>query len=589
MYYPPEIVDQVIEANNIVDVIGQYVKLTKKGSTYFGLCPFHNEKTPSFSVTDNGSKQMYYCFGCHKGGSVLTFLMKYENYSYIEAVEYLAKRAGIVLPQPDFRNNKKFAAEAKQKEDIIAANTLASRYFTDLLHSERGAVGLQYFIKRGLTEETIEKFSLGFADKYTDDLYNYLKTQEITDRVIADAHLATIKETKVYDFFFNRVMFPIMDERNRIVGFGGRVLGDGEPKYLNTPDTVCFKKSNLVYGMNHARSSREEFFILCEGNMDVISLHQAGFTNAVASLGTSLTAGHARVLAKYKKKVYLSYDGDGAGMQAALRAIPILKNAGLSVKVVDLTPYKDPDELIKAAGAEEYRYRLKKALNSLFFEVFMFRRAHDMNDPEEVTRFQNETAERLARIDDEFERENYCQAVSKLFHIPLDILKRKVKQMVLTTDQVEHPAAVTVDRRRNPDENSALDKCQSMVLSYLVRTPSFYDRIKDIISAEDFDLEPYDEMAETFFSQLSDGDVNIVSILNLFEDAEMQEAVTEKLSFGFETMTEEEVERAVTESVIRIRQNSIEKSLKETQDADKMLKLFIEKQDLNKLKLFGGY
>ena len=251
MFYPQEVVDQVIEANNIVDVIGSYVKLTKKGSTYFGLCPFHNEKTPSFSVTDNGAKQMYYCFGCHKGGSVLTFLMKYENISYTEALQVLADRAGIILPKPDY--SKEQEAQARKRDAVLEVNKEAAKYFYHLLKSDRGKMALAYLTNRGLTEDTIRNFGLGYSDKYRDDLYQYMKSKGFADDVLKESGLFSIKETDTHDYFWNRVMFPIMDVRNKVIAFGGRVMGDGEPKYLNSPETICFNKRKTLYGLHVAK------------------------------------------------------------------------------------------------------------------------------------------------------------------------------------------------------------------------------------------------------------------------------------------------------------------------------------------------
>ena len=365
MYYNQDVVERVLDANNIVDVVSEHVNLTKKGSTYFGLCPFHNEKTPSFSVTDKNGRQMYYCYGCHSGGSALTFLMKYDNISYTEAVQTLAARAGISLPKPEY--NKIEAEKQKLKNQVYEINKEAAIYYYKLLKSERGKTGLSYLTNRGLSPETIKSYGLGYSDKYRDDLYKYIKSKGYTDEVLKQTGLFVIKENDIHDWFWNRVMYPIMDARGRVIAFGGRVMGDAEPKYLNSPETVIFEKSKNLYGLNVAKKHKDGDFILCEGYMDVIALHQAGFTNAVATLGTALTESHTWLLKRYTPRVFLSYDSDGAGRKAALRAIPMLKNAGLSVKVINLSPFKDPDELIKNMGAEEYRNIIKNASNSLFF------------------------------------------------------------------------------------------------------------------------------------------------------------------------------------------------------------------------------
>ena len=300
MYYSDEIIEEVRSRNDIVDVISSYVKLQKKGSSYFGLCPFHNEKSPSFSVSRG--KQMYYCFGCGAGGNVFTFLMEYENYTFQEALKYLADKAGVELPQTEY------SAQAKERADLKAIlleiNKIAAQYFYVQLKSSKGEAGLSYLKRRELSDDTIKAFGLGYSNKYSDDLYRYLKERGYKDEMIAKAGLISIDERHgAHDKFWNRVMFPIMDVNSRVIGFGGRVMGDAKPKYLNSPETLIFDKSRNLYGLNRARSTRKPYFLLCEGYMDVISLHQAGFTNAVATLGTALTPGHASLIKRYVKEV----------------------------------------------------------------------------------------------------------------------------------------------------------------------------------------------------------------------------------------------------------------------------------------------
>ena len=308
-YYSDELIEEVRSRNDIVDVVGGYVKLQKRGSTYFGLCPFHNEKTGSFSVTP--SKQMYYCFGCGAGGNVFTFLMQYENFTFSEALQSLAERVGIDLPQQEMSEAQK--READRRTQLLEINKEAAKYFYRLLRSPRGENAYNYFKKRELSDETMKKFGLGYSDQYSNDLYRYLKSKGYSDDLLKDSGLISVNEAQgAHDKFWNRAMFPIMDIHNRVIAFGGRVMGDGEPKYLNSPETKIFDKSRNLYGLNIARTSRKEQILLGEGYMDVIALHQAGFDNAVASLGTSLTSGHANLLKRYTKEVYLTYDSDGA-------------------------------------------------------------------------------------------------------------------------------------------------------------------------------------------------------------------------------------------------------------------------------------
>ena len=348
MYYPDEKVEEVLRANNIVDVVGSYVHLQKKGANYFGLCPFHNEKSPSFSVSE--PKQMFYCFGCGAGGNAATFLMKYENYSFQEALQTLADRAGIKLPEVNY------SEEARKREEkrklLLAVNKEAAVYYYRLLRSEKGRKGLRYLAERKLDRVTMRDFGLGYADGSGSDLTAHLKSCGYSDDVILEAGVAAFDEKRgMHDKFWNRVIFPIMDVRGQVIGFGGRVMGDAKPKYLNSPETEVFDKSRNLYGLNISRRSKAPYKILCEGYMDVISMHQAGFHEAVASLGTSFTEGQASLIKRYAQEVLLAYDSDGAGGRAALRSIGILKKAGIPCRVIDLRPCKDPDELFGRGSA----------------------------------------------------------------------------------------------------------------------------------------------------------------------------------------------------------------------------------------------
>ena len=303
MYYSDDIIEEVRTRNDIVDVISGYVKLQRKGSSYFGLCPFHNEKSPSFSVSP--SKQMYYCFGCGAGGNVFTFLMEYENFTFPEAVKALADRAGMELPEVEY------SEEAKQQRDlktaVLEVNKMAAKYYYCLLRAPQGAKAMEYLKKRELSDETMRRFGLGYASQYSDELYRYLKQQGVSDALMKESGLMSVNERQgMYDKFWNRVMFPIMDVNGKVIGFGGRVMGDAKPKYLNSPETIVFDKSRNLYGLHIARTARKKYLIVCEGYMDVISLHQAGFTNAVASLGTALTSQHASILKRYTDEVILT-------------------------------------------------------------------------------------------------------------------------------------------------------------------------------------------------------------------------------------------------------------------------------------------
>ena len=585
MYYSEEVIESVRDANNIVDVIGTYVPLKKKGSTYFGPCPFHSEKTPSFSVTDNPERKMFYCFGCHAAGDVFTFVMKYENLSYIESVQMLAERAGITLPAPDY--SKERAERDKKKQQILEINKLAAVYFYDLLKSERGRTGLEYLKKRGLSNKTIVSFGLGYSDKYKDDLYKYIKEKGYSDELLKESGLFVIKEKGSRDYFWNRVMFPIMDVRNKVVGFGGRVMGDGEPKYLNSPETICFNKSQTLYGLNIAKKSRGREIILVEGYMDVISLHQSGFTNAVAGLGTALTDGNVSILRRYADTVILSYDSDTAGRNATLRAISKLRTAGLSIKVVNLRPYKDPDELIKAEGAEEYRNRLSGAMNALIYEIYALKESYDLNDPDGKSSFYNETAKKISEFDDEIERDSYALAVSREFFIDLDILKNAIKKYALTRSGEGFFVRPEKPAKQSGLKKNAIDTCAKIVLSYVASDMSFYERIRGILSEECFPEGFYRDAALILFSQRASGRLASEEVIDAFPEIEEREKISEIFYFSLESESKEETEKTLNDCVVKLKRADLEKQISETDDIGKIISLKKESEALLDLDIFA--
>lgn len=556
MFYPDDLVEEVRMKNDIVDVISGYVKIQKKGSSYFGLCPFHNEKSPSFSVSP--SRQMYYCFGCGAGGNVFTFVMEYENYSFPEAIKFLAQKAGVSLPEAEY------SQEMRQKESkrskLLEINREAAKYFFYQLRSDRGKDGYRYLQKRQLSDETIKKFGLGFANVTSNDLVKYLKDKGYEDKLIQEAGLASFDEKYgMHDKFWNRVMFPIQDINHRVIGFGGRVMGDAKPKYLNSPETMIFDKSRNLYGLNYARTSRKNNIILCEGYMDVIAMHQAGFTQAVASLGTAFTQGQASLLKRYVQEVILAYDSDGAGVTAALRAISILKEAGLTGKVLNLEPYKDPDEFIKNMGTEAFEERIKAAENSFFFEVRMLQRDYDLQDPESKTKFYREIAKKLCGFSEEVERDNYIQAVADKYGIGVQNLKKLVLSYATQTglaQPVQRPKS-GIQKKNSPEESRK--KSQRLLLTWLVEEPSLYSKIKKYISTEDFTEDLYKKVAEKLFTDLEQGNINPAAIISLFSDEEEQREAAGVFNTRLkELTTRQEQEKAFHDIVLAVKKNSYE-------------------------------
>lgn len=559
MYYSEDIVEEVRSRNDIVDVISSYVRLQKKGSSYFGLCPFHNEKSPSFSVS--GQKQMYYCFGCGAGGNVFTFIMEYENYTFGEALALLADRAGIVLPEVEY--SKEDREKENLKTTILEMNKLAAKYFYAQLKSESGKQAYEYLAGRELTNETMVQFGLGFSNKYSNDLYQYLKMKGYTEEVIAKSGLVNVDERNgMYDKFWNRVMFPIMDTNNRVIGFGGRVMGDGKPKYLNSPETLVFDKSRNLYGMNRARTSRKSYLIICEGYMDVIALHQAGFTNAVASLGTALTSGQASLIKRYVQEVYLTYDSDDAGTRAALRAVPILKEAGVSAKVVRMDPYKDPDEFIKAMGASAFEDCIGKARNGFMYGLEVLERDYDMHSPEGKTAFYNEVAKRLITFEEELERNNYIDAVAIEYRIDPSSLRKLVSKTAIDTGivkNIDRPKS-TMNRGKNKEDGTLLS--QKILLTWLTSGKQIFHIVDKYIQPTDFTEQLYQTVATLLYEQYQIGDVNPAKIISYFTDEEEHREVASLFHTRIkELSTKDEKAKALKETIIKVKKVSIDKTI----------------------------
>lgn len=557
MYYPEELIEEVRTRNDIVEVISGYVRLQKKGSNYFGLCPFHNEKSPSFSVSPG--KQMYYCFGCGAGGNVITFLMEYENQTFPEAVRTLAQRAGIALPEAD--DSKEARQADSRRAKLLEINKEAAKYFYYQLRTERGSVGMEYLRKRELSDETMNHFGLGYANKYSNDLIQYLKSKGYSEDLIRDAGLCNVDEKHgMYDKFWNRVMFPIQDINHRVIGFGGRVMGDGKPKYLNSPETEIFDKSRNLYGLNFARTSRKGNVILCEGYMDVIAMHQAGFTQAVASLGTAFTSGQASLLRRYANEILLSYDSDGAGVNAALRAIGILKEAGMTGRVINLEPYKDPDEFIKALGGEEFQKRLDHAENSFFFELRQLQKNYDLSDPEQKTAFHREIARKLCTFSEEVERENYIEAVAQKYHIGFENLRRLVGTYAAQTGLAQPVIRPKSGVQKKNTAAEGIKNSQKLLLTWLVEQPQLYRQISKYISPKDFTEGLYEKVADRLFEELEQGNINPASIISMFEEEEDQREAASLFHTKLERLeSTAEQEKALHDIVCAVKRNSYER------------------------------
>ncbi len=582
MFYEEDFVEEVRQRNDVVDVISSYVNLKRTGSSYVGLCPFHNEKTASFSVSPG--KQMYYCFGCGAGGNVFTFLMEYENLTFVEALEELAGKAGMELPR------KSSSPEDRRKRDmrdmILQVNKLAANYFYAQLRSERGRIGFDYLTGRGISPETVVKFGLGYSDSR---LYRYMKEKGYQDAVLKETGLFTFDEKKgPYDKFWNRVMFPILDRNNRVIAFGGRVMGDAKPKYLNSPETLVFDKSRNLYGLNFVHG-RQAAMIICEGYMDVIALHQAGFTNAVASLGTAFTSQHCSLLKRYTDLVYLCYDSDGAGVKAAMRAIPMMKEAGLQVKVIDLRPYKDPDEFIRGLSPEAFQDRIRQAKNSFFYELDHIREEYDMDDPESKTRFMNEAAKKCLTFDNEIERNNYMEAFAREYNVRIEDFRK------LAAYHSAQLAGIDYEKRRRErgqlgvrnDKEDGIARSQGIFLTWLSNDPVLFERTKDIISAEDFVDEPYRQVAGMMYEQFqNEGAVRPAVIISRFQSREEQSLVAGIFNKELQEITRDEEQKKALNEVIRsIKKYSLDYRSRRVTDLKELQELIEEKKRLQTLQI----
>ncbi|WP_276981441.1 DNA primase [Johnsonella ignava] len=636
MKYSQDIVEEVLARTDIVDVISSYIKIQKRGADYKGLCPFHTEKTPSFSVSP--SKQIFHCFGCGKGGNAISFVMQYENYTFTEAFTLLAQRAGI---SPD---NSFIEDEHRRKRDykslLLNINREAALFFYNNLKSQKGINALNYLKNRGLTISDITKFGLGFADSSGSSLYNHLKEKGYDDTQLKDSGLVNFNDKGIRDRFWNRIIFPIMAANRGVIGFGGRVMGEGLPKYINSPETGIFDKSRNLYGLNFAKNTKQTFMLVCEGYMDLIALQQAGFINSVATLGTALTQGHALMLKRYVKKVVLTYDSDEAGIKAALRAGSVLRNEGFMVNILDMKPYKDPDEFIKGLGAQEFANRIKEAKNSFLWEINLLKNDFDMSDPQMQTEFYKSIASKLCDFEEGLERDNYIKAICREHVILYDEMKKLVLEIdarrkmglermpVKKSDSSSNNNSKTgflingskeakndlmrgafnnklyeISRRSGTDVQKNADNVvqsrmlkkraadrefsllsnQKLLLSCMANnTFDMFEKILKHITPSDFTNDFYRELAEDIVRMRTDDDVSAALIVNRYaQDEEKQKEASEILINNFnEDTKEEELKKAVSESILKLKLYRLENDCKNTTDINKLQDMMIEQNSL---------
>ncbi len=491
MAFPPSFIDDLVARNPIEDVVGQYVQLKRSGANYFGLCPFHGEKTASFSVAPN--KQIYYCFGCHKGGGVINFIMEIENLSYPDAVRFLAKRVGMEVPE-----DEQYQSRYKAQERLWKLCREAARFFHETLMSDQGKQARQYLTQRGLSKSTVTRFGLGFAPDQWTALTDEMIRRGYTRQELMDAGLVVSREkngkTSYYDKFRNRVMFPIIDLRGNVIAFGGRVMDDSKPKYLNSPETGIFNKRKNLFALNIAKKSKQGRIILCEGYMDTITLHQYGFDCAVASLGTALTEEQVNLLSKYTEQVVLTYDSDAAGQDATRRAIPMLEKAGIQVKILRMEGAKDPDEYLKKFGADRFAVLLQGSENQAEYRLQTLQRQYDLTSDEQKVEFLQKAAQLIATFPNAVEREVYAGRAAQAVGIGLEAMKMEVSRAYKKrTNRAERrreqqllsPAAAIQPKVRSIRyDNVRSAAAEEGILYQVLREPALFDQAGDLTGSQ---------------------------------------------------------------------------------------------------------
>ena len=495
MAFPASFIDELIARNPIEDVVGQYVSLKRSGANMFGLCPFHGEKTASFSVAPD--KGIYYCFGCHKGGGAINFMMEVEGLTYPDAVRALAKRAGMEVPE-----DEQYQSRYRHQERLWALHKEAARFFHSQLYAPVGKAALEYALGRGMTKGTLTRFGIGYAPEGWDNLVKAMRAKGYTDQELQDSGLVTVsrKNGNLYDRFRDRLMFPIIDVRGNIIGFGGRIMNTKDPnaaKYLNSPETVIFNKRKNLFGLNMAKKSKLGYLILVEGYMDAIALHQYGFDCAVASLGTSLTEEHAALLSRYTEQLYLIYDGDEAGQRAAQRAIPMLEKAGLQIKVLKMKDAKDPDEFLKKFGPDRFKLLLTESANRVEYQLAAIRSKYDLREDDQKIRYVHEAAELICTLDSSVKREVYSGRVAESAGISLDAVKLEVNKAFRRRKAMERKRQEKIDLapmqalqpkdRSIRYDNMRSARAEEGVIAQILREPALLDQTQGL-RPEDFSV-----------------------------------------------------------------------------------------------------
>ena len=579
MYYKEHIIETIRERTDIVSLISEYTTLTKKGHSYTGLCPFHNEKTPSFSVS--ADKQMYYCFGCGAGGNTFTFLMQKENMTFPEAIRYLAERENIELEDSSLSQEE---IERNQKKlTLLEINKEAAKFFYFILREDKYQEILKYLLKRGLSAETMKQFGLGYSPSEYNSLYKYLRNKGYNDNLLMESGLFVKSQNKgfFYDRFASRVIFPIFDTNKKIIAFGGRVIDGSMPKYLNSPENILFNKSNTLYGLHLARSSASDYYILVEGYMDVIAMHQAGFTQTVASLGTAFTTFHAKLLKRYIKEVVIMYDSDTAGINAALRAIPILKKEGLKVKVLQLKGGKDPDEYLKQYGREALLNLIAGAESDLWFQIGRIEEQYQMEVPEQKVKFLQEAAALLSEVNSSIEQAVYIEEIAKTYHIEGEVLKAEIAHQYRKPIKRYEPE---MNKGTFPSIKTSMSP-EASFLAVLYHYPHIGKRVREYIEPEMFEEQLLQDLTKAIFDYFKEGKtIDMNYFTSHYPEVKEQNIISHVLIHKDNRYEDPAIlQKMITESVRRLSKAYIEKRLKKTTDIKEVQKLLFRKKELDKL------
>ncbi len=582
MYYPDNIIEDVRNGNDIVEVISSYVSLQQKGGRYFGLCPFHKERTPSFSVSSD--EQLYHCFGCNASGNVYGFIMQIENYDFVDAVKFLADRINYVLPEKG--DGGVSAKNAEIRNTIYEIHKKAARFFYSKLNEPEGEKAVKYLDDRKILSSARKKYGLGYAPYNRNCLSDYLIKEGYDEEILVKSGLVFFnKNGGCYDKFFNRLMFPIIDVQGRIIAFGGRIIGEGEPKYLNSPDTPIFKKSQNLYSINFARKSDVKEFILVEGYMDVISLYQAGFHNVVAALGTAFNNEHARALRKYAGSVILLFDSDEAGTKAALKAGPVLRESGIRVKVARVMDAKDPDEFIKKFGKAAFSELLSQAKGYTLFQIECERKKYNFDSTEERIMFTNRVSEILAEFDNDIERDAYASETARLTGISkeaiLSQISRASRNIVIKDSHKKYNKSKTNTSIRGVDDG------KQNLIKIMASNQNAYRKIREVLSPEEFINPTYIKLVEIIDDFYKKGQsLYSAEIVNYFDSVEEQRVVSNIFITQKEFDDIKVLEKAVNDEVKAIKIFYLNNVLMpSSQDIETLQKFITEKKSIDNLNI----